>query len=118
MLAVDDDDVVREILGRALKDYTLDIAVDGEEALDLFRKGAYDVALVDLGMRGMPGDEVALRMKEIDPQVITVLVTGWDLAEDDPRRSVFDLYIHKPFSLFEVQREVARAMAMWGGEEG
>ena len=69
--------------------------------------------LIDLGMPGLPGDRVAREMKQVDPLVATVLITGWDLKPDDPRLVVFDLRIEKPFDdLDEIEDVVARAIEL------
>ncbi len=46
----------------------------------------------------MPGDRVALMIREIDPRIVTVLMTGWSLADDDPRLMAFHLSIQKLFA--------------------
>ena len=78
----------------------------GKEAVEKFLPGRYDVALIDLGMPGMPGDQVARKMRHADPSLATVLVTGWDLEEDDPRLSAFDFWIQKPFGDVQVVKDV------------
>ena len=83
----------------------------GPEALERFAPGAYDVALIDLGLPGLPGDRVAREMKRRDPLVVTGLITGWDLGPDDPRRDAFDFEIGKPFQdLDQVEKAVAAAI--------
>ena len=39
-----------------------------------FLPGRYDVALIDLGMPDLPGDQVARKMREADSAMVTVLV--------------------------------------------
>ena len=41
----------------------------------------------------MPGDQLALEIRERDAALVTVLVTGWDLEKDDPRLSAFDFWL-------------------------
>ncbi len=116
LLVVDDEMTVRQVLLKGLTEHTLDTVSTGEEVFDRFEKERYDVALIDLGIPGMPGDEVARQIKQIDPRVVTVLISGWDLTAGDPRLEAFDFYVHKPFSLVEIQETVARAMARRKGE--
>jgi CheY-like chemotaxis protein len=68
---------------------------DRKKALAGFVSGNYDAAIVDLGMPGMPGDEVAREMRRIDPYLGMILITGWELQESDPRRSVFVFQMQK-----------------------
>jgi len=72
--------------------------------------GRYDLALVDLALPGMSGDQVASRMKQADPALATVLVSGLIMEDDDPRLSVFDFWLQKPLSLKEVRHTVVRAI--------
>lgn len=79
--------------------------------MERFLPGRYDVALIDLGMPEMPGDQVARKMKAVDPSIVTVLVTGWSVEETDPRLAEFDLRLQKPFvNLARVQDVVTRAL--------
>ena len=66
---------------------------------------------MDLGLPGMPGDAVAARLKVIDPKIVTVLVTGWELAENDPRFDPFDFFLKKPYQLSQIQEMVLSAIA-------
>lgn len=113
-LVVDDDEAVGGLLSRLLgEQHEVEIATDGRQVLEQFALGKYDVALIDLGMSGMSGDRLMKQMKEIDPQVVTVLITGWTLPEIDPRALSFDFHIAKPFGdLDAVEDVVARAVAL------
>ena len=83
----------------------------GPEALEGFKPGRYDVVMIDLGMPDMPGDQVAARIRERDPLVTTVLITGWELDPDDPRRAPFDLHLQKPLEdIRQVRQVIAQAI--------
>jgi len=114
MLVVDDDAQVCDVLERVFRDAHQVIVVhNGSEAVESFTSGRYSVALIDLGIPGMAGDEVAARIRALDPALATVLVTGWELDAEDPRLLAFDARIAKPFEdLDRVVSEVARAMAL------
>jgi len=111
LLVVDDEDTVLEVLSLALRAYNVDTAADGEDAVRRFRPGQYDAVLIDLGIPGIPGDEVARRIKGIDSRVVTVLITGWDLVDEDPKLLPFDFYISKPFRMADIQNLVKEAIA-------
>ena len=67
--------------------------------------------MVDLGMPEMPGDRVAEHLRKVDPHVATVLITGWELDNHDPRRAVFDFHVKKPFdSIDKILNIVASAI--------
>lgn len=99
MLIVDDDPATGRVLSRLLSGtHHIEVCSGATEALSRFAPGRFDVAFIDLGMPGMPGDQVATQLRRADPLLATVLITGWHLSSDDPRLAVFDLRISKPFS--------------------
>jgi len=114
VLIVEDDEGAGLLLERLLMErYEVAVASNGTEALGRFAAGEWDVALIDLGMSGMPGDRVAQRLKELDPQLTTVLITGWELLDEDARLEVFDFRLQKPFDdLDEVENVVAQAVEL------
>jgi len=83
----------------------METVLNGQKALKKFESGRYDVALIDLGMPRKSGDQVAQQMRQADPSVATVLMTGWNLSENDPRMSVFDFKIPKPFADLDNAKE-------------
>jgi len=112
LLIVEDDEEVCSLLSRLLGEtHEIETVLDGRKALERFAPSQNDVVLIDLGMPGLPGDRVAREMRRIDPAVITVLITGWDLKLDDPKLTLFDFQVQKPFDdLDEVENVVARAI--------
>ena len=84
---------------------------DAPAALNNFEKGYFRAALIDLGIPGMTGDELARKLKEIDPDLVTILITGWEMVAGDPRLEPFDYHVQKPFSLVKIQNLVRRVAA-------
>ena len=69
------------------------------------------MALIDLGIPSVPGNKVATDMQHRDPELVTVLITGWKLGEGDPRLSAFHFRIQKPLQdIQRVQDIVAQAV--------
>ena len=52
-------------------------------------------------------------MKEIDPDFVAILITGWEIVEGDPRLDVFDHHIQKPFGFMEIQELVSNCFECW-----
>ena len=106
ILVVEDNADARETLTRLLEyeGHAVRAAADADAALELLRAEALDVALIDIGLPGMDGYELARRIRaEIDPQhrLRLAAVTGYGLAEDR-RRSAnagFDAHLIKPLDL-------------------
>jgi signal transduction histidine kinase/ActR/RegA family two-component response regulator len=109
ILVVDDEEAVFDVLQTALAEYDLTPFEEAERALGLFEVGFYDVALIDLKLPGMSGDELSVKLKEIEPGLITILMTGWDVLEEDDVKKAFDYHISKPFRFNELKDVVKRA---------
>jgi len=94
--------------------YVVDVASTGEQALEMFSPGKYDIALIDLTLPGIDGDQVAREMRALDPCLGTVLTTGLPLDKDDPRRSVCDGFVQKPPAAEELWEALRRAYVLHG----
>jgi PAS domain S-box-containing protein len=114
ILVIDDEEMVRNILGNLLKQggHNVFSASSGKEGLALFNKGGIDLVFTDLGMPGISGWEVAKSIKAIDSSVPVALITGWGFQIDDEKmkESGADLVLNKPFKIDEVLDLVAEAM--------
>jgi len=119
ILVIDDDEFVRNVLSRTLAqaDHQVTLAEDGGKGVQLFREGAFDMVLTDLGMPGVSGWEVCRMIKEISPHTPVGMVTGWG---DERHRGKMeecglDFFISKPFDFAQILNVVAETMA--SGEE-
>ena len=86
ILLVDDNAVVRDMLVDLVGSlgYVADAASGGAEALALFDRNRYDIVLTDLLMPGMSGWEVLAAVRQRDPRMPVVIITGTP-AVGDPR---------------------------------
>ena len=113
VLVVDDEEVVLRIVESALQDHhDVDVALGGEEGLALFEEKNHDLALIDLGMPNMPGDQVAKAIKKKNPQVMTLMITGWQLDPQDGRLVWFGGLVAKPFNTLDSLREAVANIAI------
>lgn len=112
ILVVDDEAVIRDLCARALKGYRVIQAGDGEEALRLFEKGGIDVILTDVMMPKLNGIELLRRLKEIEPTLVVIVMTGY--AEKDiilnALRADADDFITKPLNLLQLKTAVDKAL--------
>ncbi len=74
-----------EYANRRLIQYTLeregvvcDTARDGVEAFSLFRRGDYALIILDQYMPGMNGNEVAVKIRDLDPEIPLIAITSDD----------------------------------------
>lgn len=114
VLIVDDEDFIREMLREFLcgKGYEVVAVRSGEEALDMSSAGKFQVGLFDLRLPGMDGIELARRFREVDPDIVTIIMTGYPSLEsvvEATKGGVYD-YIVKPFRLVELERMLERAL--------
>jgi len=112
VLVVDDNSVNRKILARQLElaGATTDSAAGGEEALELWRTGGYDLVLADLQMPTMDGFELARRIRaneaaERRARTPILAVTASTLEDQEPRsRAVgMDGFITKPIGIEQLR---------------
>ena len=109
LLVVDDEEKIREMIGKyALHEgYDVVLAKDGKEALDFFKKEEFDVVILDVMMPIMDGYETLKKMREIK-EVHCIFLTA--LGEENDRLYGFDIgsedYVTKPFSLKELMMRI------------
>ncbi len=100
VLVVDDEPAVRDMLSDVLTELDCRVTVvrDASSALDRFVPGEFGLALVDQSLPGRSGLELAALLRERDPCLVVVLITGWGqeetLAAADP--AFVDLTATKP----------------------
>src|SRR5579883_2581890 len=113
VLVVDDERGVRESLRAILEgDYEVRLASSGEEALGVLGREPVDVVTVDLRMPGLGGLAVLERIKQRDPDIEVLIITGngcFESARQGLRHHAFD-YLTKPFDAEHVRRVVQRAV--------
>jgi two-component system response regulator (stage 0 sporulation protein F) len=84
VLIVDDEAPVRNLFYDLLKTekYTVKCAASGEEALDTLGKESFDVVLLDIKLSGMSGIETLKRIKDMNPNLIVIMITGFGYDEE------------------------------------
>lgn len=55
ILIVDDEEIIRDFLSEVLEDYSITLACDGDEAINLLKDKPYDLVITDLRMPKVPG---------------------------------------------------------------
>jgi len=112
ILAVEDEEPVRRIVHRVLTGagYTVLLAADGHEALELFteRYEGIDLVLTDVVMPRMKGTELAERIDAIRPDTPILFMSGYtdNLPIQDRIAERPDSFVAKPFSPGELRRHV------------
>ncbi len=114
ILIVDDElwtgEMMQEILER--DGYEATVVGSGKEALRLASRDSFDLLLTDIIMPQMGGLELVQEFREISPQTICMLVTGYasvETAQAAIRQGVYD-YIVKPFDRADLCTAVNKAL--------
>jgi len=105
ILIVDDDIDVAQLLAMLLRDanYDVEFVENGQAALESVQSCPPDIVLLDIGLKGMDGYEVARRVRALPrrKKMLLVALTGHG-QEDDRQQALeagFDSHVTKPVSL-------------------
>jgi two-component system, OmpR family, response regulator MprA len=123
VLVVDDEPAVRRALERALRleSYDVELAADGEEALDRLVTAPVDAVVLDVLMPRLDGLEVVRRMRQGGDHTPVLMLTARDAIDD--RVAGLDVgaddYLVKPFALRELQARLRALLRRTGdGADG
>lgn len=114
VLVIDDEPDSREVVFDSLegRGYSLLEAPSGDKAIALFANHEIDLVISDLVLPGMSGIEILQNIKQISPDTVVVMLTGFatvDSAVEAMRLGAFD-YITKPIRLKELRLLIERAL--------
>ncbi|MEA3459273.1 MAG: response regulator [Chloroflexota bacterium] len=113
ILVVEDDPDILDLCKRILasKGYQVKGAGDGYEAIERAKGEPFDLLLADIKMPGIDGLETYQAIKEFDPDIIGVIITGYASIETAIKavKLGFDGFVTKPFTPDELNAAVAKA---------
>ena len=115
LLIVDDELSVRDSLGKWFREegYEIGTAESASEALTRMAEAKWNVALLDIKMRGTDGIELQRRLHELDPELIVIMMTGYasvETAVTALKNGAYD-YVSKPLDPDELAHLVKKALA-------
>jgi CheY-like chemotaxis protein len=114
ILVVDDEEDVREGLGRLLEmeGYDVTTAENGLVALERAKEQRFDLVLTDLRMPGLGGVETLIGLKQLHPEMPVIMVTAYASAEtvDRCKHEGAYGYVMKPFDLKHLLRVIEEAV--------
>jgi signal transduction histidine kinase len=115
VLVVEDEPLVREVIGVYLSEDKHDIttATDGRDGLEKFKTGGhFDVVLTDRAMPEMNGDQLAAEIKKIAPDQRIILLTGFGdlMVGAGEKPTGVDLIVGKPFTLSTLRGAISKVM--------
>jgi CheY-like chemotaxis protein len=105
ILVVDDEPAIRQVARTTLEryGYTVLIADNGGDAVELFRARAGEISLVllDLTMPGMGGEEALRHLRTMHPDIPVILSSGFSDAEALQQFGPYEhsAFLHKPYTV-------------------
>lgn len=113
VLLVDDEEEFVKALSERLqmRDVGSDLALNGEQALEIVKDQEPDVMVLDLKMPGIDGMEVLRRVRKAYPKVQVIILTGHGTekdAEEAKRLGAF-AYLQKPVNLDQLVQTMRKA---------
>ncbi|MHB8709377.1 MAG: sigma-54-dependent transcriptional regulator, partial [Desulfuromonadales bacterium] len=113
ILVADDEESIRWVLSKALskQGYQVDLATNGQQALEMGRQRSYDLAVFDIKMPGLSGLDLLTRFQEERPETLVVIMTAESTmknAVEAMKRGAYD-YITKPFDLDTLDAIIIKA---------
>lgn len=113
VLVVDDETILADAIARGLRreSMAVDVAYDGDDALDKISMNEYDAVVLDRDLPGVHGDEVCAELAETSPDTRVLMLTAASSLDDRVHGLEIgaDDYLVKPFEFPEL---VARLRAL------
>jgi signal transduction histidine kinase len=112
ILVVDDEEIIRDLCSRALKDYRVLQADNGRDALQILNHEHVDLILVDVMMPIMNGLDLLQQVKDRDAEQLVIVMTGY--ADKDiilrALKARADDFIQKPINLLQLKTSIAQTL--------
>ena len=114
ILIVDDEKRIRQVCSRLLtqEGYEVAQAENAEAGLDFIENRHFDIILLDLLMPGLPGMEALPRIRELHPDTVVIVITGYatlDHAVEAMKNGAFE-FLSKPFSPEDLRVVITKAI--------
>ncbi|HPS56714.1 MAG TPA: response regulator [Spirochaetota bacterium] len=109
IMIVEDEIGLQTILGNLFERMgnRVFITSNGSDAFEEFKKNHYDIVITDYDVAGLTGIELAARVKEINEDSLTILLSGWSMGDIKGYKGFVDLFMAKPFSIDDLVHGIA-----------
>jgi signal transduction histidine kinase len=110
VLVVDDELRSREVLTAYLKtdNHAVATASSGREALEKFKRGRFDLVVMDRAMPEMNGEQTAQFIKKVNGDVPIILLTGFSGGVEASGSDAIDVVLHKPITLETLRHTISQ----------
>jgi DNA-binding response OmpR family regulator len=109
-LLVDDEKDIVTVLSAGLrrKGFDVDGYSDPRQALDAFKPGRYDLAVLDFKMPGLGGYELASELTRLDRNIIVGFMSAFDIVPQDGKDQFRPLFmLRKPLTIQRMAEELS-----------
>jgi DNA-binding NtrC family response regulator len=115
VLVIDDEEIMRDVLETLLsgEGYHVKLAKDGEEGIELYKRDAFDVALLDVSMPGVGGLATLEAILAHDPEAVVIMITAYatfETAVSAWQRGAFSC-VRKPFENIQIVKTLEAGVA-------
>lgn len=112
MLCVDDQCAIRTLLKEIFEeDYIVKTVSSGKEAIKEAKEFRPHIAIVDMKLNNMKGTEVINKLKEIDPDIRSIILTGYgEERTEEIMKSNVEMVLKKPFDVNEIKSIINKLM--------
>ena len=113
ILVVEDDKEIQELYGYYLEEigYRVDVAKDGEEAIEKCKCNQYDLAIIDYRLPGVNGNVVAAELSENNPGTHILFITGsYDLVHHLSSQNSKYYVLLKPVKVDEIIKTIKKVL--------
>jgi DNA-binding NtrC family response regulator len=121
ILVVDDDENITATLQAILENegYTVDVAVNGTEAIKKSKNTVYNVALIDIKLPDMEGTDLLNLMRDSVPKVRKIIITGYPSMQNaiEAVNKRADAYLVKPVDVEDLIRTVSEQLKLQKAEK-
>ena len=113
MLAIDDQQMILDLLMGICQSVGIELTAVREpaEGVALFKRGRFDVVMVDLALGQVSGWDIAGEIKRHAPETPVILMTGWgmNIGPEDAARAGVDFTLSKPFRIEQLTDIILQA---------
>ncbi len=122
ILVLEDDANLRRTLTGVLEEEDHEVfgVGSGPEAIAAAQRTAFDLVISDIRMEGMDGLQCLAALREVRPELRSIVITGY-ASEEAPARAMAvraEDYLYKPFQLKDLLRSVDRVLSSAKEREG
>lgn len=116
ILAIDDEISFTDFLTQFFepRGYAIDVASDGNKGLELVKNNDYDVALLDLKMSGVSGDDIMREIQELGKKIQIIFITAFNDSGKTRERLLGEgafAFVEKPITSLKALEELINRAA-------